>query len=453
MTHWLGRVGLGSKPLLGWALYDWANSAFYTIVITAVYPVFFGRFAAAGAAEGQAAIRHAQATTLALVVVAVLSPLLGVAADSLGAKKKLLAIFLSLGVASTAAMALVDKGQWQLASACFVFANIGIVGSLVFYDSLLPHVVGRKSGPEREAEMDRVSSAGYATGYFGGGVALLLGLFPIAQPQRFGFADTFAAMRAVFLFTAVWWALFALPLFRWVPEPPAAGPRVPLLALPRVTVRELANTFRHLRRYRQAFLLLVAVAIYMDGVGTIVRMAASFATDLKIAPNTIIATILAVQFMGIPFAFLFGALGAKIGAKRALLVGLSIYVGISTSGYFVRGATGFVVLGLSVATVQGGVQALSRSLFASFVPPQRSSEFFGFFSVFEKFAGIFGPLIFSLAVALTGSSRTAILSMIFFFVAGALVLVRVDVLEGQRAATAADAEFETGAVARAHPGP
>src|SRR6185503_9339911 len=146
MRRFWDRLGLGSKPLIGWTLYDWANSAFYTIVVTAVYPVFFGRYAAAGAPEGQAAVRHANATTLALVVVAVLSPLLGVAADSLGAKKRLLGIFLAIGVVATAAMALVGQGQWQLASACFVFANIGIVGSLVFYDSLLPHVVEHREG-------------------------------------------------------------------------------------------------------------------------------------------------------------------------------------------------------------------------------------------------------------------------------------------------------------------
>jgi UMF1 family MFS transporter len=434
MRRLFARVGLGSKPLLGWALYDWANSAFYTIVVTAVYPVFFNRFAAAGAEEGVASIRHANATTLALVVVAVLSPLLGVAADSLGAKKMLLGIFLALGVVATAATALVHQGQWQLASACFVLGNIGIVGSLVFYDSLLPHLVG---AGRREEEMDRVSSAGYALGYLGGGLALLFALVAVGKPQLFGFADQFAAMRASFVVTAVWWGLFSIPLFRWVPEPPAVGPRVQVLALPGVAIRELANTFRHLRLYRQAFLLLVAVAIYMDGVGTIVRMAAAYASDLKLSTNVIIATILVIQFVGIPFAFIFGALGARIGAKRAILVGLAIYVGISVYAYFVRGATGFVVLGLLVATVQGGVQALSRSLFASFVPPQRSSEFFGFFSVFEKFAGILGPAVFAAVVAATGSSRAAIFGIVVFFVVGGALLTRVDVEEGRRAAQAA----------------
>jgi MFS transporter, UMF1 family len=241
-------------------------------------------------------------------------------------------------------------------------------------------------------------------------------------------------MRWVFLATAAWWALFTIPLLRWVREPPRSGPAVALAALPRVAVGELATTFRHLRRYRQALLLLVAVAIYMDGVGTIVRMAAAFGTELGLSPGTLITTILAIQFVGIPFAFLFGALGARIGAKRALLVGLAIYSGISVFAYFVDGAKGFIVLGLLVGTVQGGVQALSRSLFASFVPPQRSSEFFGFFSVFEKFAGILGPAVFAAVVAATGSSRAAILGIIVFFVAGGALLLRVDVEEGRRAA-------------------
>jgi UMF1 family MFS transporter len=437
MRRLLDRLGMGSKPLLGWTLYDWANSAFYTIVVTAVYPVFFGRYAAAGAPEGAASIRHANATTLALVVVAVLSPLLGVAADRLGAKKALLALFTALGVVATAATALVGKGEWGLASACFVVANIGIVGSLVFYDSLLPHLV---SAERREEEMDRLSSAGYALGYLGGGLALLFALVAIAKPQAFGFADAFAAMKASFVFTAVWWALFSLPLFRWVPEPKRTGPRVSLAALPLIAVRELGTTFKHLRLYRQAFLLLVAVAIYMDGVGTIVRMAATFATDLNVPANTVIATIVGVQFVGMPFALLFGALGAKIGAKRALLLGLAVYVVISVYAYFVTSATGFVVLGLLVATVQGGVQALSRSLFASFVPPQRSSEFFGFFSVFEKFAGILGPLVFAAVVSATHSSRAAILGIVVFFIVGGALLMRVNVEEGRRAARAAAVE-------------
>jgi UMF1 family MFS transporter len=269
-------------------------------------------------------------------------------------------------------------------------------------------------------------------------VALGLALMVIAQPQRFGFADTYAAMRASFLGCAVWWGLFSIPLFRQVPEPPARGPRVPLLALPGVAMRELVSTFRHLRRYRQALLLLLAVAIYSDGIGTIVRMAARYGQELGLGPGLLIGTVLVIQFVGMPFAFLFGALGAKIGAKRAILIGLAIYVAISVYAWFVplfeHKAAAFIVLGLLVGTVQGGTQALSRSLFASFVPPHRSSEFFGFFSVFEKFAGILGPLVFSAGVAATGSSRAGIAGIVLFFIVGGALLLRVDVDEGRRAA-------------------
>ena len=429
----LARVGLGSRPLFGWALYDWANSAFFTLIVAAVYPVFFERYAAAGEAKGVAMSRHAAASFLALAIVAILSPLLGAAADSLGAKKRLLAVFLALGALPTAGLAFVGPGDWALASALFVVANIGVLGSLVFYDALLPHLVPREG-------LDRVSSAGYALGYLGGGIALLGALLVIADPGRFGLADPYAAMRWSFLGVALWWVGFSLPLFRWVPEPPAAGPRVPLRALPATAVRRLGGTMRHLRRYRQALLLLMAVAVYSDGIGTIIRMAALYGAELGLSEGTLIGTVLAIQFVGVPCAFLFGWLGSRIGTKRAILVGLVIYVGISIYGYFVHTAVQFVTLGMMVALVQGGTQALSRSLFASFVPTSRSAEFFGFFSVFEKFAGVLGPALVVGVVGMTGSSRNAILGVALFFVVGGALLLRVDVAEGQAAAREPSAE-------------
>jgi UMF1 family MFS transporter len=433
----LARLGLGSKPLFGWALYDWANSAFYTLVIASVYPVFFDRYAAAGAPPGVATQRHAVATFAALAIVAVLSPLLGAAADFRGAKKKLLAAFLGLGVLSTLGLAFVGRGQWVLGSALFVVANIGIVGSIVFYDALLPHLVAR-------SDLDRVSTAGYALGYLGGGLALLLALPVIASPQRFGIPDSYVAMRWSFVGVAVWWALFAIPIFRWVPEPPRGAAGVDEAGRPLATIafRRLAGTFRDIRRYRQAFLLLVAVMIYSDGIGTIIRMAAIYGAELGLSEGVLIGTILGVQFVGMPFAFLFGALGARLGTKPAILVGLVVYVGISIYGFFIRTPLQFVVLGLLVATVQGGTQALSRSLFASFIPPAKSSEFFGFFAIFEKFAGTLGPALFAAIVAWTGSSRHAILGVATFFVAGGALLLLVDVPEGQRAARAAEEELQ-----------
>jgi UMF1 family MFS transporter len=423
----LGGSGLGTRPLFGWALYDWANSAFFTLIVAAVYPVFFERFAGAGLPKGAAMSRHAAASFLALAVVAVLSPLLGAAADSLGAKKRLLGIFLAIGAIPTAGLALVERGEWLPAAALFVVANIGIVGSLVFYDALLPHIAARD-------DLDRVSSAGYALGYLGGGVALLLALLAIADPARFGLEDSYAAMRWSFVGVGLWWVGFSLPLFRWVPEPPPAAPPVALRALPAVTVRRLGATFHSLRRYRQALLLLVAVAVYSDGIGTIIRMAALYGAELGLSEGVLIGTVLAIQFVGVPCAFFFGWLGSRIGTKPALLVGLLIYCGISIYGYFVQTAVQFVTLGMMVALVQGGTQALSRSLFASFVPVDKSAEFFGFFSVFEKFAGILGPALVVGVVGATGSSRSAILGVALFFVVGGGLLMLVDVRQGRAAA-------------------
>jgi UMF1 family MFS transporter len=421
---WLGRLGLGSRPLWGWALYDWANSAFYTLIVASVYPVFFGRFAADGAPPGLASSRHAMATFVALLAVAVMAPFLGAAADLRPMKKRLLTLFLLLGVAATAAMGLVERGEWAFASALFVMANVGVVGSIVFYDALLPHVA-------RRDELDRVSTAGYALGYLGGGLALALAVVVIGRPQAFGFADTWSAMRVSFVFVAAWWLLFSLPLLRWVKEPlvEAAEPG----PLARIAVRRLAGTFREIRRYQQAFLLLVAVMIYSDGIGTIIRMAAIYGTEIGLTEGVLIGTILIVQFLGIPFALLFGWLGQRIGTKRAILVGLVVYCGISVFGYFVRTAADFIVLGVLVATVQGGTQALSRSLFASLVPAQKATEFFGFFAIFEKFAGTLGPGLFAVIVAATGSSRHAILGVVAFFVVGGALLLRVDVEAGRQA--------------------
>jgi UMF1 family MFS transporter len=233
--------------------------------------------------------------------------------------------------------------------------------------------------------------------------------------------------RLAFLSVAVWWLVFSWPLLRRVPEPPLrlevdewAG-QSPV----RVAFTRLGETFRELRGYRQAFLMLLAFLIYNDGIQTIIKMATAYGTELGIGQSALIGAILLVQFVGIPCSFLFGAVAGRIGAKRALFVGLLIYAVISVLGYYMKTATHFYALAGLVGLVQGGTQALS-------------GEFFGFFSVFEKFAGIFGPLIFAGTIAMTGSSRNAILSVIAFFAVGAAILAFVDPEEGQREARSAE---------------
>jgi len=441
-SGFLSRLGLSRPELRAWAMYDWAVSAVQTTIMVAVFPIYFVDIAKSDLPESRATQALAAANTIVAVVLAVLSPVLGAMSDYVAAKKRMLGASMLVGAAAVAGMFFVQRGDYQLALVLFVISLIGATASTVFYDALLPHIAS-------EDEIDRVSSAGYAVGYVGGGVLLALNLAWILKPGWFGLpsgsglSDAAATLptRLALLSVAVWWVVFSVPLFLRVAEPPRTrepdetnGGNVFLASFVR-----LGETFRALRAYKQAFLMLLAFMVYNDGIQTIQKMATAYGKEeIGIGNSVLISAMLIVQFVGFPFAFLFGSIAGRIGAKRAIFIGLVVYTVISILGFYMRTAGHFILLAAMVATVQGGTQALSRSLFASLVPTHKSGEFFGFYSVFEKFASIFGPLLFWVTIATTGSSRNAILSVILFFVIGALILSRVKVTEGQQAARAGD---------------
>jgi UMF1 family MFS transporter len=431
------RLGLARPEARAWAMYDWANSGVYTLVITAVFPIFFANFVSPD--KGVATSRFTLVTTLGLTIAAVLSPILGTLADKSAAKLRFLVAFIVLGLAGVIGLFFVQQGAVFFALGCFLLVTVGINGSFVFYDALLPHVAARE-------ELDRLSSAGYGLGYLGGGLVLALGLAMIQLPELFGFptgpdltpAQASLPTRAGFLLAAAWWALFSIPLFRRIPEPPTGGGRVKGTG-PNVlqeTFAQLGQTFRDLRKYRDAFLFLLAFLIYNDGIGTIIKLATIYGAEVGITTTTMIAAIVVTQFVGVPFAFLFGGLAARIGTRKAIFLGLGAYVGITMLGFYMRTDTHFLMLAVLVGMVQGGTQALSRSLFSAMIPKQKSGEFFGFFSVFDKGASILGPLVFWLILEMTGSSRNAILSLVVFFVVGAILLASVNVERGKAAALA-----------------
>jgi len=440
-TPLLERLGLHRPELRAWVWYDWANSAMVTTVVAAIFPIFYYNVAGAGLEPGVATFRFGVTTTIGLAIVAVVAPILGALADYRAAKKRMLAGFMFLGVAAVGGMFFIGTGDWQLASVLFILANIGAGASFVFYDALLPHIASKD-------EMDRVSTAGYAIGYLGGGLLLALNLAWITAPGMFGLptgpdlTDWEATLpaRLALLSVAVWWLLFSIPLFRGVPEPTRTlePDEEGTESAVRIAFVRLGETFRELRGYKQAFLMLLAFLVYNDGIGTIVKMATIYGSEIGIEQNAMILAILIVQFVGIPFSFGFGMIAGVVGPKRAIFGGLLVYAGISILGYYMTTATHFMILAGLVGMVQGGTQALSRSLFASMIPRHKSGEFFGFFAVVEKFAGLFGPAIFALTIALTGSSRNAILSVILFFIVGAALLSLVDVEEGRRAANEAE---------------
>ena len=441
-STWLERLGLGRKELRAWAMYDWAVSSLQAVVLTAVFPIFFVRVAAAGLPESRGTQALATANTIAAIIIALVSPVLGAISDYAAAKKRMLAGSMLVGAAATAGMFFIKRGDLTLASTLFIIAIMGATASVVFYESLLPHIA-------KSNEIDRVSSAGYAMGYIGGGLLLALNLAWIQQPALFGLpageglSEQAASLpaRLAFVSVAVWWVVFSIPLFRHVREPartleadePGRGSVIA------TSFSRLGETVKQLIGFKQAFLMLLAFLIYNDGIQTIIKMATAYGTEIGIGQSSLIAAVLMVQFVGVPFAFVFGALAARIGAKRSVFIGLLAYTIISIIGYFMTTATHFFMLAALVGMVQGGTQALSRSLFATMIPAHKSGEFFGFYSVFEKFSNIFGPLLFTVTIALTGSSRNAILSVIAFFAVGAAVLAFVDVEKGQKAARDAEA--------------
>lgn len=409
------------RTINAWAMYDWANSAFATTIMAAVLPVYYASVAGANLPGNMATVYWAYTTSIALLIAAVLGPILGAVADFKGSKKRFLTIFMIIGVAGTALLYFVRTGDWLLASLFFIVGEFGFAGSLVFYDSLLPHIA-------RPDEMDQVSSRGYAMGYLGGGLLLAVNLAMILFVP-----DEMVEMmtRLSFVTVAVWWFVFTIPLLRTVKEPPRhvqaqeAGENSIM-----VSFKRLGSTFRDIRRYRDLFIFLVAFWLYNDGIGTIIKMATIYGAEIGIGQTTLIGTLLMVQFVGIPFTFLFGWLAKKIGTKNGIYIALVVYAAISVFGYFLREAWQFWALGIAVATVQGGSQALSRSLFSRLAPKSKSAEFFGFFSVSEKFAGIAGPFIFGLIGQLMGNSRLAIVSLIVFFMVGAIILTQVNEQRG-----------------------
>ena len=435
---WFARVrtklALGSRESISWALYDWANSAFATTIMAGVLPVYYASVAGAGLSGNTASVYWGYTTAVGLILIALVAPILGAIADYVGAKKRFLAGFLGLGTVFTALLFFTGRGQWLLTSVLFIAANVGFAGANIFYDSLLPHVAGDDS-------QDRLSSAGYALGYLGGGLLLVVNLAWIVSPSTFGISDTATASRLAMLSVAVWWTAFSIPLFLYVdePEPRSRESHEEDLSPVRAGFGSLRSTFAEIRRYRQLFVFLLAFWLYADGIGTIIKMATVYGAEIGIGQQALIGALVLVQFLGIPFAFAFGSLADRIGTKRGIFLGLLVYVGVSVGGYFISEAWHFWVLAAVVATVQGGTQALSRSLYSSLVPPSQSSEFFSFFSISSKFAGIFGPLLFSVIGQATGSSRVSILSLLIFFVGGMVLLWFVDVDEGRRAAREAQA--------------
>jgi len=429
----LERLVLHRAETRAWALYDFANSAMFTVVITAIFPIYFRQVAAEGMDDDLKRRLFAGATTASLAFVALLGPILGAISDTARIKKKLFGAFLGLGVLANAGMFFIGPGDGVLACVLFALVNLGAAGSFVFYDALIVSVAA-------PSERDRLSTAAYAIGYLGGGVCLAICLALIEKPEWFGLGTALGASlaekslpaRVGFLFVALWWAGFSIPFFLRVKEVEivrAAGAHERSRPI-RSAIARLRSTGRELRSLRHAFVFLLAFFAYNEGIGTVIRMATTIGDERGIETGVLIQCVLLVQFVGVPASLAFGKLAGRFGAKRAILAAVVVYVGIAVLAYRLTTPGEFLVLAILVGLVQGGAQALSRSLFASLIPPHKAGEFFGFFATLEKFAGLAGPAVFAFAP----SSGFAIVVLIGFFALGAVLLAFVDVDAGHAAA-------------------
>ncbi|NQT27610.1 MFS transporter [candidate division KSB1 bacterium] len=413
------------KIIHSWCMYDWANSAFATTIMAAVLPIFFRNVAAVtlpGSERHLATSIWGYTTSIAMLIVAILSLILGPISDATGRKKRYLAGFIIVGCLSTSLLVFTGPGQWMAVAILFIIGNIGFAGGEVFYDALLPHIAAK-------SEINRVSTRAYAMGYLGGGLLLALNtamifLLPKTIVGSEGNAVPVLGMQLSFLSVGLWWGFFSIPLFRNVPEPKSEHLQISGQSL-RFAISRLSETFGKIREYKQLFLFILAFWLYNDGIGTIIKMATIYGSEIGIGTLDMIGALLLTQFIGVPCAFAFGRIADKIGAKHAILLGLYVYIGISIGGVFMRTPLHFWILAGAVGLVQGGTQALSRSIYASMIPKERSAEFFSFYNISGKFAGVIGPAVFGLVGQITGNSRLGILSLVFFFVAGGLLLMRV----------------------------
>ncbi|WP_044641848.1 MFS transporter [Risungbinella massiliensis] len=417
---------MNQKAVKSWVLYDWANSAFTTTIMAAVMPIFFSDVAASNLPKATATAYWGYTQSIALVFVFLLSPVLGAIADYAGNKKAFLRFFTYMGAIASSLLFFVGEGDWAFASLLVILGTLAFQGATVFYDAFLPELV-----PEQERDM--VSSRGYASGYIGGGILLAINLLLIQMPDLFGI-NSLLATQISFLSVGIWWIAFSIPMFRNVPESTKNNKHISIPHQIQRGFKSVFSTIRQMKQYPELLKFLLAFWFFSDGINTIIKMATIYGTEIGIEASDLILALLITQFVGFPATLLFGKVAKPLGAKATLQITLVIYLIIVTLGYFMQSATHFYLLAIMVGLVQGGSQALSRSIFSNLVPTERNAEFFGFFGLTGKFASIFGPFVFGLVGQLTGSSRFGIASLAIFFIGGILLLYFVNFDKGKQEA-------------------
>lgn len=410
------RQLLRDRQVFSWSLYDWANSAFATTIMAGFFPVFFKKYWSAGVDVNVSTFQLGFANSISSLILAMIAPIIGAMADQGSGKKKALIIFSSLGIVMTGSMAFVEQGDWPMAILLFAIAHIGFAGANSFYDALLVFVA-----PPKDTNL--VSALGFSLGYLGGGVLFAINVLMTLQPHLFGLRDATQAVQISFITVAIWWAVFTIPLVLFVKE--EKRPNKGFLTIARQGFQQMKATFHELRALRNVFLFLLAYFFYIDGVNTIISMAVDYGLSLGFPSDSLIVALLLTQFVGFPAALLYGKLAQRIGARSGLYLAIAVYSCVCVFAYFMNTTVHFYVLAAVIGLVQGGIQSLSRSIFAHMTPPEKAGEFFGFFNMLGKFSSVVGPYLVGMVSLVTQDTRLSILSILILFAIGSGLLVYV----------------------------
>ncbi len=405
-----------NRRVIAWALYDWANSAFALSVLAVLFPLVLGNFWSIGDDGAAVTARLGWITFAASVIVCITAPLFGTIADAGGYRKRFLFVLAAIGASMTAALGLIGEGEWPLALGIYMFASFGYYSSTVFYDSLLIDVCEPRY-------FSFVSSLGFSLGYLGGAVLLALHLWMLSSPATFGFENTTEVFSFAFVSVGAWWIIFLVPLLYFVSE--RHSPFEVSSGAIHAAYAELRATMRKVGQYRNVVVFLTGYWLYIGGVFTVIFMAVNYGQRLGFEDRDLVMALLITNFIGFPATLLYGLVAHRFGPKSGIYFALLVYIGMSVWAIFMKDIEQFFVMAIIIGTVQGGVQGLSRSLYASLIPPEQPGEFFGFYNMVTKFAHVLGPAMVAIAAMLSDDPKWVLLTLMPLFLAGGFLLTIV----------------------------
>ena len=407
-----------NRSTFAWAFYDWANSAFALSVLAVLFPLVLGNYWSVGDGGATVTVRLGWITFAASAIVCITAPIFGTIADAGGYRKKFLFFLALIGAVMTASLGLVGQGNWPLALVAYLVASVGYYNSTVFYDSLLIDVT-------EPQHYSFVSTLGFSLGYLGGALLLALHLWMLKSPATFGLAGIPEAFSMAFVSVGVWWVLFLIPLMYLVPERHSAI-EVTSGAI-RAAYAELSNTLHQIGKYRNIAIFLGSYWLYVGGVFTVIFMAVNYGQRLGFADQDLVFALLITNFAGFPATLLYGLAARRFGAKAGIYFALLVYIGACMWGMVMTTIEEFYVMAVTIGCVQGGVQGLSRSLYASIIPPDQPGEFFGFYNMTTKFAHVVGPAMVAIAAMLSDDPKWVLLVLMPIFFCGGFLLTLVRV--------------------------